>query len=109
MNKLDNLLKLYRLQLAEIMESHEQYTAFLKFAVPFYKLNFSDIVLLYAQRPSATMCADFHTWSVRLGLRIRAGAKKTGSGSTISRCKGIIPTTPTPAALPSAVSPELKI
>lgn len=75
MSKLDVLFELYNLQLHEIMETSENYANFLRFAPPFYKLNFSDIMLIYAQRPDATQCADFVTWTQRLGLRIRSGAK----------------------------------
>lgn len=90
MNKLEMLLRLYRMQLKEIMSDKQKYAAFLSFAAPLYKHNFSDIILIHAQRPNASQCADFTTWTERLGLRIRSGAagipvvQKTANGNRVA-------------------------
>lgn len=48
--------------------------AFLKTAANNYKYPFHDQVLIYAQRPDATACAEIELWN-RLGRRVNRGAK----------------------------------
>ena len=52
-----------------------EWTDFLHIAASFYKYSFTDQVLIYAQRPDASACADFDTWNKRMNRSIRRGAK----------------------------------
>ncbi len=53
----------------------ENWTAFLRSAAWQYKYSFEDQLLIFAQRPDATACADFDTWNNTLNRRINRGAK----------------------------------
>ena len=57
------------------LSSQSKWTDFLNSAAWHYKYPFEDQVLIYAQRPDATACADFDTWSTKLNRRINRGAK----------------------------------
>ena len=57
------------------LSSQSKWTNFLSSAAWHYKYPFEDQVLIYAQRPDATACADFDTWSTKLNRRINRGAK----------------------------------
>ena len=57
------------------LSSQNKWTDFLNSAAWHYKYPFEDQVLIYAQRPDATACADFDTWSTKLNRRINRGAK----------------------------------
>lgn len=74
MTKLQKLLELYSIQLQEIMTSDEEYTKFIRFAAPLYKYPFSEVLLIYAQRPTATLCGEFEFWTSKMGLSLK-GAK----------------------------------
>lgn len=75
MTKLQKLLELYSIQLQEIMTSDEEYTKFIRFAAPLYKYPFSEVLLIYAQRPTATLCGEFEFWTSKMGLSLK-GAKE---------------------------------
>ena len=53
----------------------DNWTAFLRSAAWQYKYPFEDQVLIFAQRPDATACADFETWNEKIHRRIKRGAK----------------------------------
>ena len=57
------------------LSSQSKWADFLSSAAWHYKYPFEDQVLIYAQRPDATACADFDTWSTKLNRRINRGAK----------------------------------
>ena len=40
-----------------------------------YKYNFADQVLIHAQRPDASACAEYDVWTGRMGRYVRRGAK----------------------------------
>ena len=51
------------------------WTAFLKTAAWNYKYPFQDQLLIYAQRPNATACAEIELWNQKLGRWVNRGAK----------------------------------
>ena len=57
----------------EIVARSGNYAAFLRTAAQNYKYSFREQVLIYAQRPDATACAEIDTWN-RLGRRVNRGA-----------------------------------
>ena len=40
-----------------------------------YKYSFADQILIHAQRPDASACADYDVWTRRMGRYVRRGAK----------------------------------
>ena len=57
----------------EIVSSPGKYTAFLQTAAQNYKYGFQEQVLIHAQRPDATACAEIGVWN-RLGRWVNRGA-----------------------------------
>ena len=53
----------------------ESWTDYLATASRLYKYSFPDQLMIYAQRPDATACADFDIWNNRMNRYVRRGAK----------------------------------
>ena len=53
----------------------ESWTDYLTTASRLYKYPFADQLMIYAQRPDATACADFDIWNNRMNRYVRRGAK----------------------------------
>ena len=67
-------------QLAEdtarrITHSYTEWTGFLKTAARLYKYPYHEQLMIYAQRPEATACADYRVWNDRMRRYIRRGSK----------------------------------
>ena len=60
--------------LRRITESTDNWTAFLASCANLYKYPFTDQLMIYAQRPDATACADFDTWNKRMGRYVKRGS-----------------------------------
>ena len=53
----------------------ESWTDYLTTASRLYKYPFSDQLMIFAQRPDATACADYDVWNNRMNRYVRRGAK----------------------------------
>ena len=53
----------------------ERWADFLSLAGRLYKYPYSDQLLIYAQRPDATACAEYDVWNNRMNRFVRRGAK----------------------------------
>ena len=53
----------------------ESWTDYLTTASRLYKYPFADQLMIYAQRPDATACADFDIWNNRMNRYVRRGSK----------------------------------
>ena len=53
----------------------ESWTDYLTTASRLYKYPFADQLMIYAQRPDSTACADFDIWNNRMNRYVRRGAK----------------------------------
>ena len=53
----------------------ESWTAYLTTASRLYKYPFADQLMIYAQRPDATACADYDVWNNRMNRYVRRGSK----------------------------------
>ena len=53
----------------------ESWADYLTTASRLYKYPFADQLMIYAQRPDATACADFDIWNNRMNRYVRRGAK----------------------------------
>lgn len=74
-----SVLQQYR-QLADITAlqitgSYQSWTDFLTTAARLYKYPYHEQLMIYAQRPEATACADYELWNKRMGRYVRRGAK----------------------------------
>ena len=74
-----SVLQQYR-QLADITalqitSSYQSWTDFLTTAARLYKYPYHEQLMIYAQRPDATACADYELWNKRMGRYVRRGAK----------------------------------
>ncbi len=74
-----SVLQQYR-QLADHMAtqitgSFQSWTDFLTTAARLYKYPYHEQLMIYAQRPDATACADYDLWNKRMGRYVRRGAK----------------------------------
>ena len=72
--KIDVITELYKKTIKELTSSPQSWKAFLETAAFQYKYDFRDQVLIYAQRPKATACAEFEMWNETFGRRIKAGS-----------------------------------
>ena len=53
----------------------ENWTDYLTTASRLYKYSFPDQLMIYAQRPDATACADYDIWNNRMNRYVRRGSK----------------------------------
>ena len=73
-HRFQEITEVYRQELAALARG-DKWTAFLRSACRNYKLHFEEQVLVHAQRPDATACADFDIWNNRMNRYVRRGAK----------------------------------
>ena len=73
--KIDEYLRLAAQTASGITRHWEGWTDFLTTASRLYKYSFADQLMIYAQRPDATACADYDIWNNRMGRYVRRGAK----------------------------------
>ena len=59
----------------QITGSYQSWTDFLTTAARLYKYPYHEQLMIYAQRPEATACAEYDLWNNRMGRYIRRGAK----------------------------------
>ena len=57
-----------------LTDSTENWKAFLVAAARLYKYPYHEQLMIYAQRPDATACADYETWNKRIGRYVRRGS-----------------------------------
>ena len=59
----------------QITKSREQWTAFLRTAARLYKYPYPDQLMIFAQRPDATACAEYDLWNDTMHRYVRRGSK----------------------------------
>ena len=59
----------------QLTGSWQEWTAFLITASRLYKYPFHEQMMIYAQRPDATACAEYDLWNNRMGRYVRRGSK----------------------------------
>lgn len=60
--------------LKKLWSDIEYYQSFLDTSAKFYRYKYADQVLIHAQRPQATACAEYDTW-IKIGRYIKRGSK----------------------------------
>ena len=74
-SKIEHFRQLSERTAREIASSPERWTAFLTTAGRLYKYPFHEQLLIFAQRPEATACADYELWNHRMGRYVRRGGR----------------------------------
>ena len=74
MGKVIEIKELFNDTLKEITKDENTWISFLKTASWNFKYNFSDQILIYAQRPNATACATMEEWNKKVKRWVNKGA-----------------------------------
>ena len=59
----------------QITGSYQKWTAFLTTAARLYKYPYHEQLMIYAQRPDATACADYELWNKQMNRYVRRGSQ----------------------------------
>ena len=74
-NKTEEYLVLAQRTANGLTRYWESWTDYLTTASRLYKYPFADQLMIYAQRPDATACADYDVWNSRMNRYVRRGSK----------------------------------
>ena len=74
-SKLQIILDGLKNEMLENAKDDDRWMAFLRTAANNYKYSFNDQVLIHAQRPDATACAEIEFWNNRMHRWVNKGAK----------------------------------
>ena len=74
-NKTEEYLALAQRTANGLTRYWESWTDYLTTASRLYKYSFADQLMIYAQRPDATACADYDIWNNRMNRYVRRGSK----------------------------------
>ena len=74
-NKTEEYLALVQRTANGLTRYWESWTDYLTTASRLYKYSFADQLMIYAQRPDATACADYDIWNNRMNRYVRRGSK----------------------------------
>ena len=58
----------------QLTSSYENWTQFLRTAARLYKYPYNEQVMIHAQRPDATACAEYDFWNKKMGRFVRRGS-----------------------------------
>ena len=73
--KLREMKQLFKQEIDRITSDANKWMKFLSTASRLYKYDFEDQILLYAQRPDATACAEMSLWNEKMNRWVKRGAK----------------------------------
>lgn len=73
-SKLQIITELLNSEVSKVAENYENWTSFLKCASNNFKYGFTDQILIYAQRPDATACAEIGVWNDKMNRWVNRGA-----------------------------------
>lgn len=59
----------------QITGSYQKWTAFLTTAARLYKYPYNEQLMIFAQRPEATACAEYDLWNKQMRRYVRRGSK----------------------------------
>ena len=67
--KLQTVSELTAQTMKRLTRSHEEWMSFLDTAAWLYKYPWHEQVMIYAQRPDATACAEYDLWNEKMARR----------------------------------------
>lgn len=83
----DNKVRqIYEQVIHEVTQSQDAWKSVLRLAGQIYRYEFDNILMVYAQKPHATLVADFDTWK-KVGRFVKCGSK----GAAIYPSKALKP------------------
>ena len=59
----------------QITGSYQGWTSFLSTAARLYKYPYAEQIMIHAQRPDATACAEYDFWNEKMGRYVRRGSR----------------------------------
>lgn len=74
-NRFQEISALLEIAANKTTSSVSDLKSFLSCSAWHYKYGYADRVLIYAQRPNATACAEFEVWNEKLDRRIQRGSR----------------------------------
>jgi N12 class adenine-specific DNA methylase len=74
-SRFNEIRQIYDYTISEIIKDKQAWKDFLSFHAKVYKHSFDNALLIYAQRPDATLVTDMKMWNRRIGRWINRGAK----------------------------------
>ena len=75
LNKTEEYLALARKTADSFSRQWEHWAEFLITAARLYKYSYPDQLMIYAQRPDATACAEYDVWNNKMNRYVRRGSK----------------------------------
>ena len=75
MSRYNDIRALAEVHAQEISRSPRDWMGYLDTAARLYRYDFADSMLIHAQRPGATACAELETWNEKMGRWVNKGAK----------------------------------
>lgn len=75
-NKIQDIKELTIDKIKEVSKEESNWVKFLNSASYNYKYPFEHQIMIYAQRPSATACADINTWNTKLHRWLKKDSKR---------------------------------
>lgn len=76
--KLQNYIQLAGQTAAQVTKTSKNWVGFLNTASRLYRYPFPDQLMIHAQRPKATACAEYDLWYRRMHRYVRRGSKGIG-------------------------------
>ena len=73
--KIETYTELAAQTAAKVPQDFTTWMAFLSLAARLYKYNFREQLLIFAQRPQATACAEYSVWTERMHRYVKRAAK----------------------------------
>lgn len=58
----------------QLTSSYKSWTQFLRTAARLYKYPYNEQIMIHAQRPDATACAEYDFWNKKMGRFVRRGS-----------------------------------
>ena len=74
-DKITSITALGNDALSRATDNYAEWTGLLRTMSRNYKYDFADQILIHAQRPDASACAEYDVWTERMGRYVRRGAK----------------------------------
>ena len=74
-SKAESYLQMSEQVTTQLTGSWQEWTAFLTTAARLYKYPFHEQMMIYAQRPDATACAEYDLWNDKMRRYVRRGSK----------------------------------
>ena len=73
-SKLQIITAMFDDEVSKVTDGYDKWTAFLRTASNNFKYNFHEQILIYAQRPDATACAEIGFWNEKMNRWVNRGA-----------------------------------